>query len=100
LIMQGSQDKAMVPRAVTRLARNINSTDQTIRWLTGYSHLLLETAYIRPPSLDAISDFIDDHDPDRAVIKEELYGQMLKFGAKELPVTTGSALGAPASSRH
>lgn len=85
LILQGSKDKAMVPREVVKLAKQIESTDQTIRWLTGYSHLLLETAYIQPPSLDAIADFIDDHDPDRQVVKKDLYGQMLKLGAKELP---------------
>lgn len=84
LILQGSRDKAMVPKAVTRLTKRIDSTDQTIRWMTGYSHLLLETEYLRPAALDAISDFIDDHDDDRQKAKQELYGEMIRFGAKPL----------------
>src|SRR5262249_587300 len=61
LVLQGSKDQAMVPREVTLLTKSINSTDQTIRWMSGYSHLLLETCYLHWPALDAISDFIGDH---------------------------------------
>jgi len=86
LILQGSRDQAMVPRAVTKLAKNIKSTDQTIRWISGYGHLLLETDYLGPPALDAITDFINDHDDDEAQVRAELYREMKRFGAKDLPV--------------
>jgi alpha-beta hydrolase superfamily lysophospholipase len=86
LILQGSKDQAMVPRAVTRLTKNIRSTDQTIRWISGYGHLLLETDYIGPPALDAITSFIDDHDDEERAIRAELYREMKRFGAKDLPV--------------
>lgn len=85
LILQGSKDRAMVPRAVTRLAKNIQSTDQTIRWMTGYGHLLLETDYLGPAALDAITDFIGDHDEDSEQKRDALYKEMKRFGAKALP---------------
>jgi acylglycerol lipase len=86
LILQGSRDRAMVPKDVTRLTKNIHSTDQTIRWISGYGHLLLETDYLGPPSIDAITSFIDDHDQQQMEIRAELYKEMKRFGAKELPV--------------
>jgi alpha-beta hydrolase superfamily lysophospholipase len=86
LILQGSQDKAMVPRAVTRLTKNIKSTDQTIRWISGYGHLLLETDYLGPPALDAITAFINDHGATERAVRERLYLEMKRFGAKDLPV--------------
>jgi alpha-beta hydrolase superfamily lysophospholipase len=85
LVLQGSKDKAMVPKAVTNLTKNIKSTDQTIRWISGYGHLLLETDYLGPPVLDAITSFIDDHDTDAAAVRKELYREMKRFGAKDLP---------------
>lgn len=44
LVIQGSEDKCMVPRAVTKLVGKIQSSGQTIRWLNAYGHLLLETS--------------------------------------------------------
>jgi acylglycerol lipase len=87
LVLQGSKDRAMVPRAVVSLTKSIHSTDQTIRWISGYGHLLLETDYLGPPALDAITSFIDDHDRDEIDIRAELYREMKRFGAKELPST-------------
>lgn len=86
LILQGGKDRAMVPREVTKLTKNIPSTDQTIRWISGYGHLLLETDYLGPPVLDAITSFIDNHDAADAAVRAELYREMRRFGAKELPV--------------
>ncbi len=86
LILQGGQDQAMVPKDVTALTKNINSTDQTIRWISGYGHLLLETDYIGPPAMDAITSFIDDHEAEEQAIRAELYAEMTRFGAKDLPL--------------
>ena len=87
LVLQGGGDKAMVPKAVTRLTRRIRSTDQTIRWISGYGHLLLETDYLGPPALDAITAFINDHSGQQQEIRRELYKEMKRFGAKELPTS-------------
>lgn len=84
LILQGSNDKAMVPQAVIKLAKNIDSADQTIRWMTGYSHLLLETKYLRPHAVEAIKTFIDGHDPDDLQFKMVLHEEMMRLGAQDL----------------
>jgi alpha-beta hydrolase superfamily lysophospholipase len=85
LLLQGSRDQAMVPHEITRLTKNIHSTDQTIRWISGYGHLLLETDYLGPPSIDAITSFIDDHDQESMQIRSELFKEMKRFGAKDMP---------------
>jgi len=59
LMLQGSEDKCVVPRAVANLAQHIRSSDQTMKWLHAHGHLLLETAYIRPATIDAITDWFD-----------------------------------------
>jgi len=57
LMLQGSEDKCVVPQAVASLAQHIRSSDQTMRWLHSYGHLLLETEYVRPGTIDAITDW-------------------------------------------
>lgn len=69
LMLQGSQDKCVVPDAVARLAEHIHSADQTMKWLYSYGHLLLETEYVRPGTVDAITDWFDARTPAH---KEEL----------------------------
>ncbi len=69
LILQGSEDKCVVPDSVAKLAERIPSADQTMRWLHAHGHLLLETAFLRPATVDAITDWFDSHKPAH---KEEL----------------------------
>lgn len=82
LLIQGSEDKCMVPHAVTRLMGNVRSSDQTARWLYAHGHLLLETAYLRPATLDSIDAWIRDQSPahvqEMTAIKEEI----LQVGGK------------------
>jgi alpha-beta hydrolase superfamily lysophospholipase len=54
LIVQGSEDKCLIPKAVTRLTRRVRSDDQTLRWLHAHGHLLLETAFLRPATVNSV----------------------------------------------
>ncbi|HEY9733116.1 MAG TPA: alpha/beta fold hydrolase [Drouetiella sp.] len=76
LVIQGSEDKCMVPHAVTRLMGNVRSSDQTARWLYAHGHLLLETAYLRPATLDSIDVWIREQSPahqqEMTAIKQEI----------------------------
>jgi len=82
LILQGSKDRCMVPDGVIRLCKNIPSADQTLRWLDAHGHLLLETEYLRPGTIDAVSNFIEDHQPDHEVEAIKIQKDILKLGAK------------------
>jgi alpha-beta hydrolase superfamily lysophospholipase len=64
LILQGNLDHCVIPHAVTELTRNIPSNDQTLRWLYNQSHLLLETRHFSAPTVAAITDWFDDHEPE------------------------------------
>jgi acylglycerol lipase len=82
LILQGSKDRCMVPDGVIRLCKNIPSSDQTLRWLDSHGHLLLETAYLRPATIGAVSDFIEDHQADHEAEAVKVQLDILKLGAK------------------
>jgi alpha-beta hydrolase superfamily lysophospholipase len=58
LIVQGSEDKCMVPAAVTKLTKSVRSSDQTLRWLHAHGHLLLETAYLRPATVNSLDAWL------------------------------------------
>lgn len=83
LVIQGSEDKCMVPRAVTRLVGKIQSAGQTIRWLNAHGHLLLETSYLRPATLDAIDAWINDNSPAHTREMTAIKTEILQLGGKE-----------------
>jgi alpha-beta hydrolase superfamily lysophospholipase len=82
LVIQDSQDRCMVPHAVTSLSKRIHSSDQTIRWLHAHGHLLLETAYLKPATIEALSNWIEQHDAAHEAFAKTIQDEMLRFGAK------------------
>jgi alpha-beta hydrolase superfamily lysophospholipase len=82
LVIQGSRDRCMVPRAIVKLSKNVQSTDQTLRWFSSYGHLLFETIYLRPAVVDAISDWLYDHCPSHAQDSVDMQKRILKLGGK------------------
>jgi alpha-beta hydrolase superfamily lysophospholipase len=82
LVLQGSEDRCMVPSAITKLSKKIPSADQTLFWLNDHGHLLLETSYLRPTTMNALINWLDLHDnssSENAKIMEE---ELLRLGAK------------------
>lgn len=82
LVIQGSQDRCMVPRAIVKLSKNVQSSDQTLRWFSSYGHLLLETIYLKPAVVDAISDWLYDHCPSHAHESVNMQKRILQLGGK------------------
>jgi alpha-beta hydrolase superfamily lysophospholipase len=82
LILQGSDDKCVVPIAVAKLASHLRTSDQTMRWLYAHSHLLLETAYIRPATIDAITSWFLDHTPEHKKNLEMMRADINVLGGK------------------
>lgn len=62
-ILQGSTDGCVASKHVTDLMANMPSKDQTLFWRGHQGHLQLETVFVRANVIDALGDFIDDHDP-------------------------------------
>jgi alpha-beta hydrolase superfamily lysophospholipase len=85
LVLQGSEDRCMVPEAVTRLSKQIHSADQTVRWLHAHGHLLLETAFLRPATVDALGLWVREHEPAHEQEERELSDEMEKIGARVEP---------------
>jgi hypothetical protein len=75
----------MVPVAVTKLSSNIHSADQTVRWLHAHGHILLETSYLRPATVDAIDLWIREHEPEHYMQERELNKEIHELGANTEP---------------
>ena len=82
LVIQGSEDRCMVPHAVTQLARKVQSADQTVRWLHAHGHLLLETSYLRPATVDALDVWIRQHSPAHIQEATAIKTEILQLGGK------------------
>jgi len=77
LILQGGKDKCVVPDAAIKLASNLRTSDQTMRFLYAHGHLLLETSYVSPVAVDAMTSWFDDHTTEHRkelqAMREDLY---------------------------
>ncbi len=82
LVIQGSEDRCMVPHAIIDLAKSVPSSDQTLRWLHEHGHLLLETAYLRTATVEAVANWIDHHDPEHRKSIKALHSELVELGAK------------------
>jgi len=61
LVIQGSADKMVQSHAVMDLLCHLKSNDQTVKWFTNRGHLLLETSYIRPDTLETVDNWLYMH---------------------------------------
>jgi alpha-beta hydrolase superfamily lysophospholipase len=83
LVIQGSEDKCMVPQSITKLLRNIRSANQSVRWLHAHGHLLLETSYLRAATVDAIDVWIREQSPAHAQEVTAIKTEILQLGGKK-----------------
>ncbi|MBA4075483.1 MAG: hypothetical protein C0508_10600 [Cyanobacteria bacterium PR.023] len=66
LVMQGDHDRMLQQNAVVTLLKKLKSTDQTVRWLPGKGHVLIETAHIDPTTLFMVKSWLVGHLPSGA----------------------------------
>jgi alpha-beta hydrolase superfamily lysophospholipase len=83
LILQGSEDRCFVPHSVTKLSKRVQSSDQTVRWLHAHGHLLLETSYLTPETVDALDTWIREHSPAHKTEVTAIKSEILQLGAKQ-----------------
>lgn len=61
LVIQGSADRCIKANAVVLLLTHLRSTDQTVKWFHERGHILLETAYIKPDTMEAVVGWLRQH---------------------------------------
>ncbi|MFN8553823.1 MAG: alpha/beta fold hydrolase [Candidatus Obscuribacterales bacterium] len=61
LVMQGDQDRILKSNAVVKLISNAKTKDQTVRWFNNRGHLLLETAFIPPDTINTVNNWLQTH---------------------------------------
>jgi alpha-beta hydrolase superfamily lysophospholipase len=82
LVLQGSLDRCMVPRAITDLSKRIPSSDQTLRWLHEHGHLLLETAYVRPSTMNALYAWMREQNGSHTENYQLVQKELIQLGAR------------------
>jgi alpha-beta hydrolase superfamily lysophospholipase len=71
LVIQGDHDRILKQNAVVLLLDRLKCKDQTVRWLSGKGHVLIETALIEPSTLGTISSWLIDHLPDGNMVQAQ-----------------------------
>jgi alpha-beta hydrolase superfamily lysophospholipase len=61
LVIQGSNDKCVLPKHLTDMLMNMRSNDMRISWKGSYGHLQLETMFMRASIIDSIGMWLMDH---------------------------------------
>jgi alpha-beta hydrolase superfamily lysophospholipase len=67
LVMQGDCDRMLRHNAVVLLLKKLKCKDQTVKWLPGKGHVLIETAHIEPATLTTIKTWLDEHNTAQGV---------------------------------
>ncbi|MDR3612329.1 MAG: alpha/beta fold hydrolase [Candidatus Obscuribacterales bacterium] len=70
LVMQGSSDRVVKSNAVVSLLGCLKSTDQTVRWFNARGHLLLETDYVYPDTMQIVTGWLKEHVDESIAMKE------------------------------
>ena len=88
LILQGGKDKCVVPSAAIKLAAHLRTSDQTMQWFYAHGHLLLETAYISPVTIDALTNWFTTHTSAHEKVLDGMLEDLHSLGALPSCVTT------------
>jgi hypothetical protein len=59
---------------------NMPSADQTLDWRGNFGHLQLETVFVRIPTIDAVSNWLQDHSLVREARLSEIQHEVAQLG--------------------
>lgn len=71
LVIQGDHDRILKQNAVVLLLDRLKCKDQTVRWLNGKGHVLIETALVEPSTLGTITSWLTDHLPEDNAVQAQ-----------------------------
>ncbi|MBS1991839.1 MAG: alpha/beta fold hydrolase [Cyanobacteria bacterium SZAS LIN-3] len=71
LVIQGDRDRILKQNAVVLLLDRLKCKDQTVRWLPGKGHVLIETGLIEPSTLNTIASWLNDHVPEENLVQAQ-----------------------------
>ncbi len=61
LVIQGSDDRVLRADAVMTLLSKLQSKDQTVKWFSNRGHILLETDFVKPDTMDVVVSWVNAH---------------------------------------
>jgi alpha-beta hydrolase superfamily lysophospholipase len=61
LVIQGSADRCIKAKSVMYLLSKLHSSDQTVKWFRERGHILLETSFVKPDTMDAVVSWLGSH---------------------------------------
>ncbi len=72
LVIQGDHDRILKQNAVVLLLDRLKCKDQTVRWLNGKGHVLIETALVEPSTMGTITNWLTDHLPEDNAVQAQI----------------------------
>lgn len=80
MIIQGSNDKCVLPKHLTDMLMHLKSNDIRICWKGSFGHLQLETMFMRASIIDSIAMWIDDHSKENRANLQKLEKSIADLG--------------------
>lgn len=105
LVIQGSADRCVKANSVMILLSELRSNDQTVKWFHERGHILIETAFIKPDTMEAITVWLDSHASSTAVQakcdrdRDVILGQSGRSAAMSIPNVTAESADQATNSR-
>lgn len=85
LVLQAKDDRCVRADAVVLLMSRLKSQDQQVRWFESRGHILIETAHIRPDTMETIVGWLDNHNIGKTASELESGKELLTSGSPQTP---------------
>ncbi|MBX9685743.1 MAG: lysophospholipase [Candidatus Obscuribacterales bacterium] len=77
LVLQAKDDKCVRADAIVLLMSRLKSQDQQVRWFEDRGHILIETAHIRPDTMETIVSWLNQHQGSRASLQARAADELI-----------------------
>lgn len=78
LVLQAKDDQIVRADAVELLLSRLKSQDQQVRWYEDRGHILIETAHIRPDTMETIVGWLNEHnESSRSPVKSRPFDELI-----------------------
>lgn len=77
LVLQAKDDRCVRADAVVLLMSRLKSQDQQVRWFESRGHILIETAHIRPDTMETITSWLDNHNLPKTALQTQSGEELL-----------------------
>lgn len=90
LVLQAKDDRCVRADAIGSLMAKLKSKDQQVRWFSDRGHILIETAHIKPDTMETIVSWLNDHNQPKAIQARLVGGEEEVISETATPATSSN----------